>query len=152
MNCSARFRSLQTLKTSSKMLFWLHVWWYLQHLNNLFLHVVYACWLPIKKILKLSRNSFMNIIKASQKHSNWQLEFLMNRGMVTMEIHSISSCSFIHLWSITSSSFSSHSFFEAHKSWRKSFPRRVAGVKNPSGSKTVAMDLSTSPFEEHSVG
>ena len=39
------------------MLFWLHVWWYLQHLNNLFLHVVYACWLPIKKILKLSRNS-----------------------------------------------------------------------------------------------
>ena len=44
------------------MLFWLHVWWYLQHLNNLFLHVVYAGWLPIKEILKLSRNFFMNII------------------------------------------------------------------------------------------
>ena len=56
MNCSARFCSLQTWKTSSKMLFWLHVWWYLLHLNNLFLHVLYACWLPIKEILKLSRN------------------------------------------------------------------------------------------------
>ena len=28
----------------------------------LFLHVVYAGWLPIKEILKLSRNFFMNII------------------------------------------------------------------------------------------
>ena len=40
------------------MLFWLHVWWYLQHLNNLFLHVVYAGWLPIKEILRLSRKFF----------------------------------------------------------------------------------------------
>ena len=44
------------------MLFWLHVWWYLLHLNNLFLHIVYAGWLPIKEILKLSGNFFMKII------------------------------------------------------------------------------------------
>ena len=53
----------------------------------------------------------------------------MNRGMVTMEIHSISFCSSIQLCSISSSSFSSHSFFEAHKSWRKSFPWRVCRSK-----------------------
>ena len=34
------------------MLFWLHVWWYLQHLNDLFLHVVYEGWLLIKEILR----------------------------------------------------------------------------------------------------
>ena len=44
------------------MLFWLHMWWYLLHLNNLFLHIVYVAWLPIKEILKLSGNFFMNII------------------------------------------------------------------------------------------
>ena len=86
MNCSARFCSLQTLKTSSKMLFWLHVWWYLQHLNNLFLHVVYACWLPIKVILKLSHNFFLT----------WIL--MMNRpAMQSSNVSILSSCIYLLL-------------------------------------------------------
>ena len=93
MNCSARFCSLQTLKTSSKMLFWLHVWWYLQHLNNLFLHVVYAGWLPIKEILKLSRNFFMNIIN---KYNH--MIFLVQLGINKHSQNFFKDHNFVGLW------------------------------------------------------
>ena len=59
------------------MLFWLYVWWYLQHLNNLFLHVVYACWLPVKVILNLSRNFFMNVI--NKKSHDFLVQFGINK-------------------------------------------------------------------------
>ena len=39
------FLQLTNFKNIEKMLFWLHVWWYLLHLNNLFLHIVYVAWL-----------------------------------------------------------------------------------------------------------
>lgn len=70
---------LANFKISEKMLFWLHVW-YLQHLNKLFLHVVYVCCLSINVILKLSCNFLMKIIKQSHDFSCviWKKEARVN--------------------------------------------------------------------------